>query len=76
MGEKITWEEMKTKYPDEWLLIEDYDLDESGHLKNGIVKSHSRNKTEIYRESVHTKNIAFRYTGESDFSGLRCHAGQ
>lgn len=23
MGKKMTWEEMKKKYPDEWLLIRD-----------------------------------------------------
>ncbi|NLV66199.1 MAG: hypothetical protein GXY14_00855 [Spirochaetes bacterium] len=75
MAERITWEEMKTRYPGEWLMITDYDLDQSGRLKTGIVSSHSRNKTDIYSRPADTKTIAFRYTGESDFSGLRCHAG-
>ncbi len=35
-NKKMTWEEMKKKYPDEWLLIIEYDSDESGHLLSGI----------------------------------------
>jgi len=70
MGEKLTWNEMKNRYPDEWLLIIDFDLDDTGHLKSGIVKRHSKNKKDIYSGPVQTKSVAFRYTGESNFSGL------
>jgi len=70
MGEKLTWNEMKNRYPDEWLLIIEIDLDETGHLKSGIVKCHSKSKKDIYDEPVQTKSIAFRYIGESNFSGL------
>lgn len=74
MVEKITWEEMKEKFPDEWLLIIDYELDKSGHLKKGIVRLHSKIKREIYETPINTDLIAFRYTGESTFTGLRSHA--
>jgi len=74
MGEKITWEEMKNSYPDEWLLIVDYDLDETGHLIKGIVERHSKSKLQIYKTPFRKKSAAFRYTGESTFSGLRSHA--
>ena len=32
MSSIMTWEEMKDKYPDEWLLIIDFTLDKSGHI--------------------------------------------
>jgi len=70
---KMTWKEMKENYPDEWLLIVDYNLDESGHLKSGIVERHSKSKEEIYKPLPLKKSAAFRYTGESTFSGLRSH---
>jgi len=70
----MTWEEMKFSYPDEWLLIVDYDLDETGHLIKGVVKRHSKSKIKVYDTRVHNKSAAFRYTGESTFSGLRSHA--
>ena len=75
MAEKITWEEMKNSYPDEWLLIVDFDLDETGHLTKGVVERHSRSKQKIYKTPLRNKSAAFRYTGESAFSGLRSHAG-
>ncbi len=75
MSQKMTWNEIKERYPDEWLLIVDYDLDESGRLKSGVVKRHSRNKNEIYRQPLNDKPAAFRFTGESTFSGMRSHAG-
>ena len=74
MAEKMTWEEMKNEFPDEWLLIINYELDNSGHLKSGIVERHSKNKEEVYKPPIKHNPIAFRYTGESNFSGLRRYA--
>ena len=72
---KISWEEMKNEYPDEWLLITDFDLDASGHILAGVVDRHSTQKDLVYRSPALKKPAAFRYTGESNFSGLRSHAG-
>jgi len=76
MAKKITWEEMKKKYPDEWLLIVDFELDNSGHLKLGIVERHSKSKAEVFGSPSINRSLAFRFTGESTFSGLRSHACQ
>ena len=46
---KMTWEQMKKQYPNEWLLIVDYDSDESGHLLSGIVARHSPEKDDVFR---------------------------
>ena len=72
--EKITWNDMKKQFPDEWLLITDYNLDESGHIIEGIVNRHSKEKNDVYRLPALNKSTAFRYTGESTFGGLRSHA--
>lgn len=71
---KQTWDEMKQKYPNEWLMISEYEWDEKGNLKSGVVERHSANKEEVYRKPSLNKPTAFRYTGESTFSGLRSHA--
>jgi hypothetical protein len=75
MGSKITWDEMKNSYPEEWLLIVDYDLDESGRLLRGVVERHSKRKENVYSAPAIDKPAAFRFTGESAFSGLRSHGG-
>ncbi len=73
MGQKMTWEEMKKVYPDEWLLIVDYDKDSSGHVTAGIVERHSKDKDDVYAKPALNKATAFRYTGESTFRGFRDH---
>jgi hypothetical protein len=74
MQKKTKWQEMKKQYPDEWLLITDFNLDKDGHLISGIVRRHSKIKQEVYRLPALGESTAFRYTGESTFSGLRSYA--
>ncbi len=73
MNEKMTWEAMKKAFPNEWLLITDFELDQSGHIVAGIVNRHSKNKEDVYRLPTLGKSTAFRFTGKSSFSGLRSH---
>jgi len=61
---------MKKEYPDEWLLITEFDLDKYGHILTGIVDRHSKEKANVYRLPGLNKPTAFRYTGESTFAGL------
>lgn len=74
MEQKMTWEEMKTQYPDEWLLVTDFEINQYGEIKTGIVYKHSKDKQEVYRSPQLGKPVAFEYTGESTFSGFRSHA--
>ncbi|MFT4924382.1 MAG: hypothetical protein ACI8WB_000460 [Phenylobacterium sp.] len=67
----MTWSQMKNTFPDEWLLITDYQLDGSGHLLSGYVERHAKDKESVYKLPVIGFSTAFRYTGESTFSGLR-----
>jgi hypothetical protein len=77
MGQRMTWEEMKKAYPDEWLLITDYETDACGCVRTGVVEKHSSDKDEVYQLPAIDKNCAFRYTGESRFpGGWRAHAHQ
>jgi hypothetical protein len=75
MGQKMTWEDMKSAFPDEWLLITDYETDECGCVIIGTVERHSIEKEEVFKLPAVDKNCAFRYTGESQFpGGWRAHA--
>ena len=73
MSKKLSWDEMRREYPDEWLLIVDYDVDNSGHIVAGVIERHSKVKKEVYSDLTENRSVAFRYTGESSFSGLRHH---
>lgn len=73
--QRMTWEEMKAAFPDEWLLITDFETDASGHLLAGIVARHSPDDTEVFQLPTLGKDCAFKYTGECQFpGGLRSHA--
>lgn len=75
MNQKMTWEEMKKTFPDEWLLITDFKLDKYGGVEMGNVEKHSRKMDDFLTFSPLTnKDTAFVYTGESTFAGLRSHA--
>jgi hypothetical protein len=74
MSKRKTWPEMIHKFPDEWLLINEIQRDEFGNFKSSIVKRHSKDKEEVYRLPSLDKPTAFRFTGESSYSGLRSHA--
>ena len=62
----LTFQEMKTKYPGEWLLIGDPEVDASLHAKSGKVLAHSRSRDEIYRKLAHVagKRVSIEYVGE------------
>jgi hypothetical protein len=75
MSQQMTWEEMKRLYPNEWLLIIDFELDLYGGVARGVVNRHSKEKIEVYRPPMPAKECAFEYTGESTFpGGWRAHA--
>ena len=41
-NERLTIKEMEQKYPDEWLLIVDYELSENTELLSGKLIAHSQ----------------------------------
>lgn len=64
MPEKLTWDEIKRRYPDEWVAIVDFELD--GDLPTaGIVADHGPAKREVYsRLQVLDREWSVRYTGK------------
>lgn len=74
MGKRMTWEEMKKAYPNEWLLITDYETDQYGEVTAGTVERHSKDDREVFALPAIDKDCAFEYTGESTFpGGFRAH---
>ncbi|MFH0799930.1 MAG: hypothetical protein V2A66_07105 [Pseudomonadota bacterium] len=75
MGQRMTWEEMKTVYPDEWLLIIDCEENGAGQLLSGVVARHSMDDQEVFHPPALDKDCTFKYTGECQFpGGWRAHA--
>jgi hypothetical protein len=60
----ITKEQMKAKYPNQWLLITDYELDASTSLRKGRVVARGKGREEIHRAlKEHSGNLCIHFTG-------------
>ena len=61
-----TMEEIRAAYPREWVLIADYEEDESGGVISGTVIAHSPHKKDVYikmGEFNEHPRLAAQYTG-------------
>lgn len=64
----MTIQEIKKKYPQEWVLVEYDNLDNNLTVSGGRVLAHSSNKDDIYKRLSQTfgKNVSIEYTGPID----------
>ena len=51
MDEILTLSEMESRYPEEWILIDDPETDESLEVVRGRVLFHSSDQGEMYRKA-------------------------
>ncbi len=64
-GEILSLEEMKSRYPDQWLLIGEPEVDEDLNIIQGQVLAYSTDEYEIYNALpfLNVKSKAIEYTG-------------
>ena len=65
--EILTLEEIKAKYPNEWVLVVNPVVDEHLNVKSGQVSFHSADRDEVDRKALELrpKSSAFIYTGKA-----------
>jgi hypothetical protein len=55
---------LKTKYPNQWVLLKDVELDASTSVRKGRVLAHSKDREEIHRAlKKHAGNLCIHFTG-------------
>ena len=58
-------EEIRKRYPGEWLLIVDYESDELTRPVRGRLTAHSRHRSDIYKKlSKYKGSIRIEYSGD------------
>ena len=65
MPERLTWEEIQERYPDQWVgLVEvEYEPDNDATIKTAIVKYTDKSKNELTRMQIQTNgNLLGIYT--------------
>ena len=65
MDEVLSITEIQSRFADEWVLVEDPELDASQQVRGGTVRCHSKDRDEVYRKAValRPKRFAMLYTG-------------
>jgi hypothetical protein len=62
--ERLTFDEMKRCYPDEWLLVRDCELNEVMQLVSGVVVAHHPQRSVIHRQQLTMDDaLAVVYSG-------------
>ena len=65
MAERLTWEEIVTRYPNEWVALEDIEDDEFINVLSAVVVAHGRDHDEVWSALKRSKS---HYAGD-DFTG-------
>jgi hypothetical protein len=66
MPETLTWEQITQKFPGEWLLIVEAELDEQMGIIQGQVLAHSPSQNDIYNALPlrQGRDASIEYVGE------------
>lgn len=64
MNEKLTWDEIKRRYPDEWVALVDYEWPEMRHVTEGVVYAHSPSRDELHKLQRGLTDAAILFTGK------------
>ncbi|MBI4871310.1 MAG: hypothetical protein HY814_07050 [Candidatus Riflebacteria bacterium] len=65
MTEKLTWDEIKQRYPDEYVILAEPEFDDNEDPVGGVVLSHGQNEDEALAPVHGVKETWFlTYTGE------------
>ena len=63
--EKENIEQIKKKYPNEWLLLIDCETDKMSSPVSGVLVEHSKNRDEIYKKlRKYSGKLCIEYSGK------------
>jgi hypothetical protein len=77
MADLLTISEIESKFPSEWVLIDEPQTDRFNHVVGGKVVFHSKDREEVYRQAIALpvpKRFAVRYTGSMPPDTATCLA--
>lgn len=62
MGERLTWDEIAEKYPDQWVGLVDVDWKDDANVRSAVVKYIGMSVGELTRMQIKDSNIYSTYT--------------
>ena len=70
MSERYTWDEMVSKYPDHWLVLQDCEMNKGDIVSAVLVKVLTSAEVDNYMAQNFGKGYRYRKTSEDTFGGL------
>ena len=65
MADKLSWDEVRAKYPDEWVILVDLVVNETTDVTAGRVYDHSPDRSYIHEKQLDVRqDAAVLYTGK------------
>jgi hypothetical protein len=64
-SERLTIEEIYNRFPDEWVLLDEIQVDQAQHVLSGRVIAHSADRDRVYDAMLKSDSseLAVRFTG-------------
>ena len=64
MSDRLTWDEIKREYPDEWVAVVDVDWPDTSEIRSGVVYAHSPDHKALIEKQRHLRSAAVVWTGK------------
>ena len=62
MEQRLTWEQIAKRYPDQWVGLTDIDWEDSANVKSAIVSYIGMSSADLLRMQIKDRNIHATYT--------------
>ena len=70
MNERLTWDEIVEKYPDQWVGLVDVDWEDGANVRSAIVKYTDKTSGELARMQIKDSNLYSTYTTPDNLAPL------
>ena len=60
--QRLTWNEIAEKYPDQWIGLSDIDWEDGANIRSAIVKFTGKSSSELLEMQIRTGDIQTIYT--------------
>lgn len=69
-AERLSWEEIKSRYPDQWVGLTDVEWKNTSNVKSAIVKYTDKTSSELARMQITDDNLYGTYTTPDNLAPL------
>ena len=70
MEERLTWEEIAEKYPDQWVGLVDVDWEDEANVRSAIVRYTDKSCGELARMQIKDRSLYSTYTTPDNLAPL------